>query len=55
MEASNSKLSACPTNRLTWMVQPLSVLDFVALLPFYLEICFELMCVGACAGIPMQW
>lgn len=31
--------------RLKWMAQPLSVLDLMALIPFYLEICFEFMYV----------
>lgn len=32
------------------MVQPLSALDFIALMPFYLEICFEFMYVQAQLG-----
>lgn len=30
------------------MAQPLSVLDLMALIPFYLEICFEFMYVLFC-------
>ncbi|TYZ60217.1 hypothetical protein PybrP1_008266 [[Pythium] brassicae (nom. inval.)] len=38
------------TGRLAWMVQPLSVLDLVALMPFYLEICFQFMLIPSYTG-----
>uniref|UniRef100_K3X1V8 Ion transport domain-containing protein n=1 Tax=Globisporangium ultimum (strain ATCC 200006 / CBS 805.95 / DAOM BR144) TaxID=431595 RepID=K3X1V8_GLOUD len=37
--------------RLKWMIQPLSILDLIALLPFYLEICFEFKLIPSYRGV----
>lgn len=46
----NALILEC-ANRLTWMIRPMSVIDLVVLIPFYVELCFKYSCVVASARL----